>query len=114
MSLIKGLALVAAGLALQGAPLSAEALYADCGNESTVDRLIGLDRSSADVCADRFQLAPLPPAIPLPGRSSTAATNERPVREAPADAAGRGVCMRFVPGLALTVAAPCDPGSAAE
>ncbi|MFZ4809020.1 MAG: hypothetical protein ACOYLQ_17340 [Hyphomicrobiaceae bacterium] len=113
MSLIKGLALVAAGLALQGAPLSAEALYADCGTEGAADRLIGLDRSSADVCADRFQLAPLPPVIPLPARS-TAASNERPARDAPADAAGRGVCMRFVPGLALTIAAPCEPGNVAE
>lgn len=109
MSLVKSIALVAVSLAIQGAPLSAQAVVVDCGSDWPQARLLGLDRSEADVCADRFALAPGAAGVPIPP-AAAAATMETGQPAAPGDDRSRGgrICMRFVPSVAMTVPVACE------
>lgn len=106
MSLVKAAALLLASLLIQGAPLAADGLIADCGAGAPGPRLIGLDRSDADVCNDRFAIAADGPAIEKsPANASPSIV--APLQPAlPVGEAGR--CVRFMPALALTVEVACE------
>jgi hypothetical protein len=111
MSILKATALVAMAVALNGAQLSAQALTAECGTEVSQPRLIGLDRSEADVCLERFMTTPPPTAPVLP--PSVAATSAREPAGSPEPEGRDGTCMRFVPTLAMTMPVPCPAGGKA-
>jgi len=112
MSILKASALVAMAVALNGAQLSAQALTADCGTDAPQSRLIGLDRSEADVCLDRFMLTPPPTAPALPPSVASTAGRE-PIGPPPEPEGRDGTCMRFVPTLAMTMPVPCPAGGKA-
>lgn len=109
MSVLKGVALVVVSFALQSAPPVALAATADCVGDGSQPRLIGLDRTETDVCADRFALAPEPPLIPMPSASASPTRAVVPLEEI-----SDGTCARFVPALALTVPVACRNGEATK
>ena len=99
MALTKGLLLAMASLVLNGELLHAEVITTQCGSEMEAGRSVGLDRTAADTCVDRFAVTDVPPErgrLPVGGDYDRPADNVRQER-----------CVRFVPALAMTLPVDC-------